>query len=318
MSGGGKVGAWRKGLRRRWKHRPGWLPWVLSLPPRALLALLRALPPFVSLRLVEGAGRLMWRVPRRRRIGMDHLAQALPALDPAERARIGRESCGFMARGVAETLVLGEHVRPEEIESFATFEPGVRELLLAQRDQGAVFVHGHYGSMEGLVGLLGAWGLRPLTVVRLPNNFYVARVLTAGREGWGVDLTTRDGALKRLHSRLGERGSVIVPMDVNARRGGIFVPWFGRLASTEPAAAWLALRTGRPLIVCWGVRLPERRWTVGARLVRPESPPEKPEEESLVALTTAIHAALESAILRHPEQYFWIHDRYRTRPPGAN
>jgi len=314
---GSKFQRWRKKRRRRWKHQPGWVPWIFSLPPRGILALLRALPPYFSLGLLESAGRIMWWIPNRRRAGMRHLAQALPELSRKEHARIGKKSCGLMARNVGETLVLGEHVEPEDPEHMVQFDPKTRDLLLSPLGKGAVFVQGHFGSMEGMDGLLGSFGLRLLTVVRLPYNYYVARALTAGREGWGVDLTTRDGALKRMRSRLRENGSVMLPMDVNARQGGIFVPWFGRLASTEPAAAWLALRTGRPLIVCWNARLPGgRRWHVGATLVRPESPREKPTEEGLVALTTAIHEALEAAIVRHPEQYFWIHDRYRTRPPG--
>ncbi len=315
----GRVQTWRKNLRRRWKHQPGWFPWLLSLPPRGLLWALRALPPHFALGLVERIGRLIWRVPGRRKAGMRHLALALPGRSERERATIGKTSCGLMARNVAETLLLGDHYEPEDIVRLSKGDLAARELFLEQKGTGAVFVQGHYGSMEIMLGLLGAMGLRLLTVMRMPNNYYVAKALLDGREGWGVDLTTREGAVKRMRSRLREGGSVVLPMDVNARRGGIFVPWFGRLASTEPAAAWLALHSGRPLIVCWMVRSANRReWFAGGELVRPERPPEKPTEARLVEVTTAIHEVLERAILRHPEQYFWIHDRYRTRPPGES
>lgn len=291
------------------------MPWVLSLPPRFALMVLRILPPPLSLAVAERAGWIMWWLPARRRIGDANIAQAFPDLGERERARIGRASCGNMARGVAETFVLGPRLRPEDLDRVAHFLPGARELLRCAREGGAVFVQGHYGSMEGVDGLLGSYGLRLLTVVRLPYNVYVARALTKGREGWGVDLVRRDGALKKMRTRLAEGGSVMLPMDVNARRGGIFVPWFGKLASTEPAAAWLALRTGRPLIVCWGTRDEGgRTWEVGATLVRGAHRPEKPADDAVHALTGRIHAALESAIRRRPDQYFWIHDRYRTRP----
>ena len=258
----------------------------------------------------------MWRLPRRQRVGEQHLAQAFPDLDPDERKRIGKASCGMMARNVAETIFEGPHVKPEDLDGIAIYEDGARDLLRSPLGRGAVFVQGHFGAMEILDGLLGSFGLRLLTVVRLPYNVYVARALTKGREGWGVDLIRRDGALKRLRTRLQEGGSVMLPMDVNAQRGAIFVPWFGRLAATEPAAAWLTLRTGRPLIVCYGKREKGvRRIRIGATLVRPESPPEKPEEDRLVEVTRSIHAALEAIILKYPEHYFWIHDRYRTRPP---
>ena len=317
-SGPSRYQAWRKRVRRRWKHQPGWWPWLLSLPARGLLWTLRALPPYFALGLVERVGRLMWWVPKRRQVGLRHLARALPEASDAERARIGKMSCGLMARGVAETLLLGEHHEPQDMVDEIQMEPETRALFLAQKDGGAVFVQGHFGSMELTMGLLGALGLRLLTVMRRPNNYYIARALTEGREGWGVDLTSRDGALKRMRTRLREGGSVILAMDVNARRGGIFVPWFGVLAATEPAAAWLTLRTGRPLVVSWLLRADDRRqWRAGGKLVRSEHPPErKPSDESILALTTRIHEVLEAVIREHPEQYFWIHDRYRTRPPG--
>ncbi len=313
---GGRFDQWRRRLRRPYKNRPGPLPWILSLPARFGLMVFRMLPPLFAVGVVDRVGRLMWWIPARRRIGDANLHQAFPDMDRRERARIGRASCGMMARNVGEPLLIGARLGPEDLEGFADFEPGARELLRSPRGRGAVFVQGHYGSMEAMDGLIGSYGLRLLTVVRLPYNHYLARALVAGREGWGVDLTRRDGALKKMLSRLAEGGAVMLPMDVNAHRGAIFVPWFGRLAATEPAAAWLAVRTGRPLIVCWGMRSRRpRRWEVGATLVRPESPPHKPTDEELHDVTLRIHAALEAVIRRYPEQYFWIHDRYRTRPP---
>lgn len=307
--------AWRRKRRRRYKHQPGVVPWLLSLPPRFALLTLRLLPKRLALAIAVGLGRLVWLSPSRRRIALDHLAQAFPDLDEKERARIGLRSCGHFVRNLAEMLILGPNADPNDIERLATFDPGTRELYRAQKDEGAVFVQGHYGTMEVMDGLLGVLGLRLLTVVRLPYNHYVARALTKGREGWGVDLIRRDGALKKMRSRLEEGGSVMLPMDVNASKHGIFVEWFGRLASTEPAAAWLALRTGKPLIVCYGVRAPDARtWHTGARVVRPASEPVKPSDEDLHRVTRDIHRALEDAIRLRPEQYLWIHNRYRTRP----
>lgn len=308
---------WRKALRRRWKHQPGWWPWLLSLPPRGVLCVLRSMPPETAVRLAEALGRQMWRIPRRRRVGEAHLAQAFPEWTARERSRIGRISCGQMTRGIAELIVYEPRWKPEKYESATCYEEGTRELLRGRVGKGTVFVHGHFGSMEALAGLLGVLGLRPLTVGRMPINYYLGRMLAEVRSGWGVDVVERRGALRKMLTRIRDGGSALVPMDINARQAPIFVPWFGRLAATEPSAAWLALQTGKPLIVCWGVRLDDpQKGGVGATLVRPEQEPVTPDDASLVDVTASIHRALEAAIRRFPEQYFWIHDRYRTRPPS--
>lgn len=313
---GGAFHAFRKRLRRRWKHKPGVLPWLMALPPRCMLFLLRLLPPSFSLWVAERIGRLAWRIPGRRRAGRLHLAQAFPALAQEDRDHIGRVSCGQMARGILETIVLGPRATPARALEHVDFDPGVREFLEGRVGRGAVVVQGHFGSMEGLDAILGVLGLRIMTPMRFPTNYYLGQDILAARSGWGVDLVPRKGALRRMLTRLKEGGSVVVPMDQNAHHAPIFVPWFGMSAATDRAAAYLAMRTGLPLVVCWCIRETQRsRFRVGMTKVRPERAPEEVGDRQILEITRAVHQALEAAIRAHPEQYLWIHDRYRTRPP---
>ena len=88
-----------------------------------------------------------------------------------------------------------------------------------------------------------------------------------------------------------------------------------RSAATERAAAALALRTGAPVLVFWCTR-GERplTWDFDCELVRAAAEPGRAADDEVIALTERMHRTMERAILRHPEQYLWIHDRYRVRP----
>ena len=108
---------------------------------------------------------------------------------------------------------------------------------------------------------------------------------------------------------------MVMASDQNAHKNPIFVPWFGKLAATERAAASLALRTGAPVVGVWCYRKPcGTRWSIGGEMIRPASASAKASEESVGELTLAIHQTLEEAILKAPGQYLWVHNRYRVRP----
>ncbi|MFQ5749735.1 MAG: lysophospholipid acyltransferase family protein, partial [Planctomycetota bacterium] len=274
-------------------------------------------PTPLALGIFDRLGRLAWYSARRRRIGRANVAQALPGLTAAQRDRLVRVSSGQMARSLAEPLMLAPRYTLKTAVARFDFEPGVREYLEGLAGKGAVFVHGHFGGMETMDGILGMLGLQIATPMRPVNNYYLEKDILATRKGWNVDLIPRQGGLRKMISNLRQGRSVVLAADVNAHHAPIFVPWFGKPAASDRAAAYLALRMGKPLVVCWCVRIQGRKfWRVGCKpILEPEKPAEITETK-LFEVTRRIHAAMEEVILRAPEQYLWIHDRYRTRPPG--
>jgi KDO2-lipid IV(A) lauroyltransferase len=115
---------------------------------------------------------------------------------------------------------------------------------------------------------------------------------------------------------LRQGGLVAILLDQNAaRREGVFVPFFGRAASTSRSLALLALRTGTPIVPIF-----IRREGVGRHRVTIEPPLPSPTSADLagavVELTARCTASIEAAIRRSPEQWLWSHDRWRTRPPA--
>jgi KDO2-lipid IV(A) lauroyltransferase len=306
--------AWRKRIRRRWKHKPGLVPWLTWQPMRAALFLLSLLPVGAQAAFADRIGRIAWWSARRRRTGRAQILRALPDLTQTERDRILRASCGHLGRAGIEVMSIAQRYR-NRFEERIQFEPGAREIMASLRGQAVVAVQPHLGSVDiGGVALALA-GLQPAFPMRLPSNWYLGQRLAQAREGQGVRLLDRHGAVRGLLAQLKSGGTAVLATDQNAHHAPVFVEWFGYPAATERAAAALALKTGAAVLVFWCPRgAVAGTWSFGCSLVRGISAPAPADDESVRHLTLRMHHEMENAILRWPEQYLWIHDRYRTRP----
>ncbi|MCH2101292.1 MAG: hypothetical protein MK209_05170 [Planctomycetes bacterium] len=313
-------GSWFKSARdvarRRWRHKPGLVPWLRALPARLTLRFLRLLPLRLSLGLGDCIGRLAWISEKRKRYGRAQLAQALPQLSKQEADRILKASCGSLGRSAVETLVVCQRYREQGMSKCFSWEPGARELLFSMKGQSPVLVEAHFGAFEAFGAAIAELGLEPGFTMRLPSNYYVAKDVVASRDGFGIQLFPRRGAVRKMLAHMKSGGSIILATDQDAHHAPIFVPWFDKLAATERAASAIALRNGAPVVACWCVREPDvASFRIGAKLVRPAGMREKVTDEAAIDLTSKIHTALEVVIRAHPEQYLWVHNRYKTRPP---
>ena len=192
------------------------------------------------------------------------------------------------------------------------FEPGSRELLEAQLGQGTVFIGAHLGAFEVMGAVAGVLGLHPAFPMRFPNNHYLGQSLLRGRHGWGNQLIPRKGAVRKMVAHLAKGHCVMLATDQSAHHRPLGVTWFGREAPTERAAAQMAIRLGKPLVVVWCTRT-ERHgyWRVGAEQVEAAGERREASGAAVLDLCERTHRALERAILTAPEQYLWIHDRFR-------
>jgi KDO2-lipid IV(A) lauroyltransferase len=204
----------------------------------------------------------------------------------------------------------------ERIGQAIEYEPGARERLEAMRrtGKGCILVTAHIGNLEWVGAQLVADGL-DLGVVSKPlHNPFLQRHFLAQRERWGIKVfLTRKGALPTVrHLRKG--GALALIADQDARSAGIFVPFFGRAASTFAGPAALAIQTGLPIVPGWAYRTPEGKMRV--RIDEPIRPdPDAPDRQKEIERLTRLHvAALEEAIDVDPGQYWWVHRRWKTRP----
>jgi KDO2-lipid IV(A) lauroyltransferase len=170
----------------------------------------------------------------------------------------------------------------------------------------------HLGNWEVAARPVGLYRGPFHVVVRPFNNPLVYRFLERERERFGERQIEKRGAAKQLFRVIRERGRAGVVMDQRVRPGqGIVVPFLGHPALATPLPASVALRTGAPALTIVAWPEPGGRYTV--ELGEPMLPAAGGErsDEAAAALTCRYLGALEALIRRHPEQWLWLHRRWR-------
>jgi Kdo2-lipid IVA lauroyltransferase/acyltransferase len=296
---------WHKRLRRN--IRGAWIGFGLLL--------LGLLP----MRLAVAVGRaggviaycLIW---PQRRLAMQHLRIAFPDLAPAEHRKLAIEAFRHLGWSVAE-CAKSRFVRRriEELVELPERDRAVLRDALAE-NRGAVLVSGHIGNWELLGQRLAVEA--PVTVVaRELNasllNYMVERYRLAGkvRTLWRGS----PNVLREMLRVFRDNGMLGLLIDQDTKVRSIFVPFFGRAASTPSAAGDLCVRTGAPLLATFIHRRPHGRHVISVERIRVDLSGDS--ETDSRNLTAAATAAIEQAIRQHPAQWVWLHRRWRTQPP---
>jgi KDO2-lipid IV(A) lauroyltransferase len=195
---------------------------------------------------------------------------------------------------------------------FVDFDP---VDAAASGDTGVVVLTAHLGNWELAGAALAARGF-PIDVVgKGMANRRFEHDLFALRERLGMRVIEMSDAPKGVLRSLGRGRMTALLGDQNAHRYGVFLPFFGRLAATPRGPALFALRTRAPVFVGFALRDADGRggYTLEAHALEYEVSGDL--EQDVRRLLAAYHAILESAIRAAPEQYFWQHKRWKTRPP---
>lgn len=285
-------------------------PWLL-FPIGWLLAYL---PSPVGLAVGRRLGDVLWLLlPRRRAVAVDNLRRSFGADQPAsEIRRLGRRSFQHLGMNVVE--ICRYALRPTGVMLSRIRLEGREHLeAAAAHGRGVLILTAHYGNWELLAAAHGLSGL-PLSIVVRPLDHPLLDELAARfRRRSGAELIIKRQAVRDVLGALRRRRMVGILLDQNATRAeGVFVPFFGAPACTSKGLALLALRTGAPVVPIFLRRDPDGRHCVD---VGPALPP--PPDGQVTTYTAAFNRVLEAAIRRAPEQWLWMHDRWRTRPREA-
>lgn len=284
---------------------------------RIVRSALTLLPERPAVLLGAGLGLLAGTVVRVRRTDVDrHLAWAFPELSGRERARVARASYVHLGKEAVALFRLGgwsaERVR--ERTHVEGLEP-VRKAL--GQAGGALILTGHVGNWEVGGAAVAARGLPLDAVAKGMANRRFQEELFAARERLGMRVIEMGEAPRAvLRSLRSGRISAIVG-DQNQHRNGVFVPFFGRPAATARGPAMFALRTGVPVFVAFAFREPGLLHRYRVEIEPLDVPTTGDLEADILAFARAYVAAVERAVRSHPEQHFWPHKRWKTRPPGT-
>ena len=274
-------------------------------------------PIEMNLRTARWMGRAWWAVMRRHRDrALDNLRPALGSrYSAAQLRRIARQSFEHFAQVYLVEVVMTPRAVNEwswaryiELDNLG---PALRELLATR---GTLLLTGHFGNYELLGYAICRLGI-PLTAVMRPvDNPLINRYLVASRAAGGLALLYKKG-VSAVASDVIDRGQPLCFIaDQDAGRKGLFVDFFGRPASTYKSIALLALQKQVPIIVGYATRVrPGFHYRIGVeRIIQPAE--WQNQEDPLRWITQTYTRALEDAIRRWPEQYLWVHRRWKHRP----
>jgi len=304
----------------RGESQPRVRDWLEYLALRAAFGALAALPLGAALRAGEAAALVAYVLDRpHRHVGMRNLAIAFPEKPVRERRRILRASFLNLGRMAAELARL-PRLSAERLRDMVRFvdEEWWREATSWERSTGVLVLSGHFGNWELLVFAHGLRGHPVHMVHRAIANPLLDRWLNALRARAGTRTIRKRHAARAVLAALHERGLLVLPFDQNSTRGlGVFVDFFGVPASTNAGLARIALRTDAPIVPAFIVR--EGRSARHRVHVLPIMQVERTGDPraDVVRNTQRFSAVFEDMVRRHPEQWLWMHKRWKTRPPGA-
>lgn len=270
------------------------------------------LPERFAYRAVGSLGGILIKISRTRR---QHALRLLHNAFPEEKD--DRKLLRLASRGTGNLFkVVLDIARAGRLIERGQFLQRIDMTDLVSRELHSpwIGVTGHLGSWEcGAIGV--AEGVQEAHVTaRLMKNPLAQEWLSSSRRRAGLFIHDRRGGIRGLANALGRGAIAMQVVDQNQRRRGVFAPFFGQMASTERAAASLAVRKGYPFVVAAGVRVgPGFRFKF---VVQDILEPIITGNVSLDVqnLVERMNRSLEKLILRFPDQYLWIHDRYRTQP----
>jgi KDO2-lipid IV(A) lauroyltransferase len=283
---------------------------------RLVLGLFSLLPLSAAINFGSTIGRIGLLVPKLRRTGQRNLELAFPDLDKRERARLLRGCFESLGR----LLGIFSHLRDDSTENLK------RKIACDSLDNvkgatspncGVIAFTGHVGGWELSSYALSLYGYPFAFLVRRIDNPKIEALVDQFRAARGNRTIDKRMAAREMLRILKKGEPLGILVDLNALdREAMFVDFFGVKAATTFVVAKLALRTGAPVVPIfspWDKKLKKFTVTIGKPL---EFDRTGDEEQNTLRATQLLTNVVEDWIRRYPDQWLWVHRRWKTRPPG--
>ncbi len=287
----------------------------------ALLYGVRALSPSFAWNGARTVGRLLWRLGVRRRAVRTNLGVVFPEMSVAERDALGRRTLEHFASMVVDIIFQRRMLSRRNFHDHFTIVGWARDYLdlhgeagLRQRARSILFLTAHLGNWELATGFFGLLGVAIAPVFRSPQNPFIDRLLRQIRLDTAAGAIEKRGAVQHMLEAFARGGNVGFLFDQEAVYG-ITVPFFGQPACTHKTPAVLARDHGAK--VFFGALLRRGdflRYEARGELIDYGGGSDD-READLARITADLMRRLEEEIRRDPEQYLWMHRRWKRGLP---
>ncbi len=276
-----------------------------------------SLPERAGHRLGEAIGTAMRLIsPRHWGIVMANLRLAFGCeRTEQELAAIARACYRHLGKCLMEFIRLPA-MNADEIRRVAEFRGREHLDAALARGRGVILLTAHLGNWEMVGARIAADGYPLNVIARAQRDDRLTDYVRKTREVAGMRVLHREVAVGRSLRALRRNELVGILLDQNAGQDGVFVDFFGRLASTAPGAAAFALQTDAAVLPTFGWRISDNSHIV--QIGPPLSLLRTGDRDQDLLLNTARYTkVIETAIRVHPEQWFWLHKRWKSRPPST-
>jgi KDO2-lipid IV(A) lauroyltransferase len=294
-------------MRRKLEYAAAW-PFI-----KILGTLPRTLSRAFAIAIAQIAYRLHFRL---RQVGMRNLEMAFPEKSEKERARILRGQFTSLGRQLAELCQFPRYT-PENVDEVVVYDGLENYERAYARGKGVLFVTAHFGGWELSAFAHSLHGHWVNIVMRPMDNQYLDRLLQSYRTMHGNKVVPKDDFVRGLLAATKAGETVGILMDTNMTPPqGVFVDFFGIPACTASGLARIALRTDAAVVpgfTIWDDAMGKYRlrFDPALELIRTGD-----LEADIVANTQMFTTVIEGYVREYPEQWLWVHRRWKTRPEG--
>jgi KDO2-lipid IV(A) lauroyltransferase len=300
------------------RPRNKFLDYLVYLALRLFTMFVHMFSTRANYRTARMIGDALYRFDRRHRERTQgHLRESFPDWSPERIDRVARQAMRNLVYLGLEVMLTPRLIAPPTWRRYVTLRDISETLrLVLERRSAVILVTGHLGNFEVVGYTLATLGFGGYAVARPLDNPYVNEYVKAIRQRNGLVILDKRGATEQLDRILAGKGHVGFIADQDAGRTGLFVDFFGRKAATYKAIALMALEHDVPVVVGCGKRLKEQYgFEIAAhRIIYPAEWRDKPDPMRWI--TQEYTTALEEIIRQAPEQYLWVHRRWKHRPRG--
>lgn len=298
---------------------------------RLVAAIVQMMSPRVAYAVADFIAWAIYKLIKQRRlVALENVRAAFPELaaDSAAADRLVRAMYRHFLRAVVELGLLPRKLQLTNWRKHLAIDGRVLPQLLSDRT--VLIVTAHFGNWEMAGFALGRLGFHSYAIARVLDNPHLERFALKFRQRTGQVIIAKNDDFARLTEALKKGGKVATLADQDAGERGVFVNFFGRPASTHKAVALMALEFDAVMVVIGVPRVkradyPQRPDFDSASPLAPLfyavkcadviDPRDFASEPGAVkAITARYTAALEQLIREHPEQYFWLHRRWKHQP----
>ena len=265
--------------------------------------------------LLEGLSQLLFAIDgRHRRIAKRNLALAFEKKNGRERTEIARSAFRNMGRVMAE-FSFTPRLNEENVSQYVLFEGEENFHRAREKGKGILFLTAHFGNWEWMAAAFPICFRSPCHVIVRPlDNRLLDGIVERLRTCTGNRTVPKQKSMGRI-LRLLRQGEVVgVLLDQNvAWQEGVFVKFFGELACTNAGLALLALKTGASVLPVFNSRQADGRYRVviGPEIAVIRTGDKDLDVEKNTELFTSV---IERYVREYPDHWFWLHQRWKTRP----